>query len=167
MPTINRPVKNLMSAWHSSFESISAPPSAIQSFDHNSIIQHLVTKLPVQAMSIPCDQNSTKSGIFWSRLNIRHQCRAESMMPVSRIDHQFHSRLFNSSLRPYLRLPALSAPYFTYNRYCMKLPFFTKPKSVYNSTPMSDAVICTVPQPYALASSTTFVSSSLAIPGRR
>lgn len=49
------------------------------------------------------------------------------------------------------------------NLYCIKLPFFTKPKSVYSSTPISDAVICTHPQPYFLASSTTYVSSVLAM----
>ena len=35
----------------------------------------------------------------------------------------------------------------------MKLPLCTNPKSVYNLTPISDAVICIVPQPYSLASS--------------
>ena len=34
----------------------------------------------------------------------------------------------------------------------MKLPLYTNPKSAYNLTPMSDAVICIVPHPYSLAS---------------
>ena len=48
--------------------------------------------------------------------------------------------------------------------YCMKLPFFLNPKSVYKSTPISEAVICTHPHPYFLASSTTLESSSFAMP---
>ena len=55
-------------------------------------------------------------------------------------------------------------PLILYNLYCIKLPLCTNPKSVYSFTPISDAVICTVPQPYSFASCTTRESSSLAMP---
>ena len=61
--------------------------STIQVLDHYPSIQHLVTKLPVQAVSISCYQNTTKPGIFRQRLNISHQCRAESIMLIFCIDH--------------------------------------------------------------------------------
>ncbi len=47
----------------------------------------------------------------------------------------------------------------------MKLPLYTNPKSVYNLTPISDAVICCItPHPYSLASFTTRDNNSFAIP---
>lgn len=51
-----------------------------------------------------------------------------------------------------------------HNLSCMKFPFFKNPKSVYNITPISEAVICIVPQPYFLASSTILDRSCLAMP---
>ena len=51
-----------------------------------------------------------------------------------------------------------------YNLYCIKFPLCTNPKSVYNLTPISDAVICIVPHPYSFASSITRDSNSFAIP---
>ena len=46
----------------------------------------------------------------------------------------------------------------------MKFPLCLKPYAVYSFTPISDAVMCTAPQPFARASSTTLWSNSFAIP---
>ena len=42
---------------------------------------------------------------------------------------------------------AISNDFFHDNGYCKNRPFFSKPYAVYNSTPISDAVIHTAPQP--------------------
>ena len=62
-------------------------PSAIQRLDHNTAIQHFIPEFSIQIMSVSCNQNPSKTGIFWQGFYIGHQRIPQPHVLIVRINN--------------------------------------------------------------------------------